>query len=153
VTNNTVTDNIWSPCVSPAVCETNAAGILIYQSNGVFVANNALATNQIGVFNGGQNSTIVSNTISNSITLIGIALVGNENTAAFNFLSHADQAAVYIQGNNNGVTGNEITDASVGVLKISGSTGNTITGNRFFATLVRVQDPAAKRPIGVAPVR
>jgi len=75
VTNNTVSDNIYSTCSSPASCPTNATGILIFQSDGVSIRNNSLATNQIGVFIGGQNSTIASNTISNSVTLIGVALV------------------------------------------------------------------------------
>jgi nitrous oxidase accessory protein NosD len=153
VTNNTVTDNVWATCTSPTACTTNAAGILIFESNGVFVANNSLATNQVGIYIGGQNSAVVSNTISNSVTLIGIAIVGDDNFAARNTLSHADQAGFYIQGNNNGVIGNQITDASVGVLKISGSTGNKIIGNTYFANLVTVQDPAAARVIGVVPVR
>ena len=62
------------------------------------------------------------------------------------------KAAVYIQGNGNRVSGNDITDAAIGVLKISGSTGSTIHNNSFFATLVTVQDPAPTRPIGVSPV-
>jgi nitrous oxidase accessory protein NosD len=153
LTNNTVTDNVWSPCVSPTVCATNATGILIFESNGVSVANNSVATNQIGIFIGGQHSTVVSNTISNSVTLIGIALVGDDDSVRDNTLFHADEAAIYIQGNNNGVMRNEITDAAVGVLKISGSAGNTIAGNTFFATLVTIQDPGAARQIAVSPVR
>jgi nitrous oxidase accessory protein NosD len=152
VTGNTVTDNVWSPCVSPTACETNATGILIYESNGISIENNSLATNQIGIFVLGDNCIAVSNAVSNSVTLIGLALVGNGNSAARNTLAHADQAGVYIQGNNNSVIGNSITDAGVGILKVSGSTGNTIMGNRFFATLVTVQDPAAARPNTVKPM-
>jgi hypothetical protein len=153
ITNNTVSDNIYSICSSAASCPTNATGILIFQSNGVSVRNNSLATNQIGVFIGGNNSVVASNAVSNSVALIGVALVGNQNSAARNTLTHADQAAIYIQGNGNRATGNDITDASIGVLKISGSTGNTIGNNTFFATLITVQDPAPTRPIGVSPVR
>jgi nitrous oxidase accessory protein NosD len=153
VANNTVADNIYSVCSSSASCPTNATGILIFESDGVSVRNNSLATNQIGVFIGGQNSIVASNTISNSLALIGVALVGDQNSAARNTLTHADQAAVYIQGNGNRVTGNDITDAAIGVLKISGSTGSTIHNNTFFATLITVQDPAPTRPIGVSPVR
>jgi hypothetical protein len=151
VTNNTVSDNIYSVCSSAASCPTNATGILVFQSDGVAVRNNSLATNQIGVFIGGQNSVVASNTISNSIALIGVALVGNDDSAVRNTLAHADQAAIYIQGNGNRVTGNNITDAAIGVLKISGSTGSTITNNVFHATLITFQDPAATRPLGVSP--
>jgi len=153
ITNNTVSDNIYSICSSSASCPTNATGILVFQSDGVAVRNNSLATNQIGVFIGGDNSVVASNTISNSVALIGVALVGNDNSSVRNTLTHADQAAIYIQGNGNRATGNDITDAAIGVLKISGSTGSTIANNVFHATLITIQDPAPTRPIGVSPVR
>ena len=96
---------------------------------------------------------IASNTIANSVTLIGVALVGNDNAVLRNTLTHADQAGIYIQGNSNRVMANEITDASVGILTVSGSTGNTVSGNIFHADLVTTQDPAAMRAIAVVPVR
>lgn len=153
LTNNTIADNVWSSCTSPTACTANATGILIFQSNGVIVRNNSLATNQVGIYVGGDNSRIAMNTISNSVTLIGVALEGNDNVVVRNTLSHADQAGIYIQGNSNRVTGNEITDASVGILTVSGSTGSVINGNTFFANLVTTQDPAAMRAIAVVPVR
>lgn len=153
LTNNTITDNVWSGCTSPTVCTANGTGILIFESNGVIVRNNSLATNQVGIYVGGDNSKVAMNTISNSVTLIGVALVGNDNVVVRNTLSHADQAGIYIQGNSNRVTTNEITDASVGILTVSGSTGNTVNGNTFYANLVTTQDPAAMRAIAVVPVR
>ncbi len=153
LTNNTIADNVWSSCTSPTACAFNATGILIFESNGVIVRNNSLATNQVGVYVGGDSSRIASNTISNSVTLIGVALVGNSNVVARNTLTHADQAGVYIQGNSNRVTDNEFIDTSVGILTVSGSTGSVIHGNSFFANLVTTQDPAAMRAIGVVPVR
>ena len=153
LTNNTVSDNIWSPCSSPDVCETNATGILVFESNSVVVRNNSLASNQIGVFNGGGSSRIAGNSIANSVTLIGIALVGDDNVARDNTLTHADEAAIYVQGNGNDVARNVITDAGIGVLKISGFSGNVISGNQFFACLIGVQDPPAKHSLGVSPSR
>jgi parallel beta-helix repeat protein len=126
---------------------------LIFESDGVIVRNNSLATNQVGIYVGGDNSRVAMNTISNSVTLIGVALVGNSNAVVRNTLSHADQAGVYIQGNSNRVTMNEIIDASVGILTVSGSTGSMINDNTFFANLVTTQDPAAMRAIAVVPVR
>jgi TusA-related sulfurtransferase len=153
VTRNTVTDNVWSPCVSPTVCAFNATGILIVQSNDISLSNNSLATNQVGVYIDGNNSTVTSNAISNSVTLIGLAIVGNDNTAARNTIVHSDQAGVYIEGNTNSATDNQITDAGIGILKVSGSTGNTITGNRFYATQITIQDPAAAQHNSVQPSR
>jgi hypothetical protein len=153
LTNNTITDNVWSSCTSPTACAFNATGILIFESNGVIVRNNSLATNQVGIYVGGDNSRVAMNTIANSVTLIGVALVGNSNVVVRNTLTHADQAGVYIQGNGNRVTGNEFIDASVGILTVSGSTGSMINDNTFFANLVTTQDPAAMRAIAVVPVR
>jgi parallel beta-helix repeat protein len=153
LTNNTIADNVWSSCTSPTACTFNATGILIFESDGVIVRNNSLATNQVGIYVGGDNSRVAMNTISNSVTLIGVALVGNSNAVVRNTLSHADQAGVYIQGNSNRVTMNEIIDASVGILTVSGSTGSITNGNTFFANLVTTQDPAAMRAIAVVPVR
>ena len=76
------------------------------------------------------------------MALDGIALVGNSNTVSSNDISSSDDAAVYIQGNNNTVFDNEFTGAAFGIFKISGSSGNNHYGNRYYATLVPVQDPA-----------
>jgi hypothetical protein len=53
VLHNTVTDNVWSPCVSLKNCSFNATGILKFQSDAVRVEHNSVATNQVGVFAGG----------------------------------------------------------------------------------------------------
>jgi nitrous oxidase accessory protein NosD len=153
VTKNTVTDNIWSPCVSPTVCSANGSGILIFQSDTIFVGNNSFATNQVGIYVIGNSSKIVSNEVSNSVTLIGVALVGNNNAARRNVIFHSDQAGVYVQGNSNSVFENQITDATAGVLVVSGSTGNNIHGNSFFADGATVQDPAVARPMTARPLR
>ncbi len=91
--------------------------------------------------------------MADSPVLIGVAVVGNDDAIVRNIVSHADQAGVYIQGNDNRVRENEITDAGIGVLKISGSTGTVINGNLFFATPITVQDPAPTKQMGVSPKR
>jgi nitrous oxidase accessory protein NosD len=60
VPHNSVTDNVWSPCVSLQNCAFNATGILIFQSDGVRVEHNSVATNQIGVYTNGQLANIES---------------------------------------------------------------------------------------------
>jgi nitrous oxidase accessory protein NosD len=70
-----------------------------------------------------------------------------------NDITHSDEAAVYVQGNGNNIQNNEITDAAIGILKISGSTGTTRSGNSFFTTPIPVQDPAPVAPIKVVPAR
>src|ERR1700686_2335449 len=81
VRRNTVTDNVWSPCVSLENCAFNATGILIFQSDDVRVEHNSVATNQIGIYGGGLRGKIESNTVSNSLVLDGIDLASDNNLA------------------------------------------------------------------------
>jgi len=153
VLRNTVTDNVWSPCVSLKNCTFNATGILIFQSDDVRVEHNSVATNQVGIFAGGQHTKIESNNISNSLVLVGIDLAGDNNLASRNDVTNSSQAAILIEGNDNKVQSNEITEAPIGILKLSGTVGNTHSGNSFFDTLIPVQDPVPAHVVHVAPQR
>lgn len=153
VLGNTVTDNVWAPCVSLANCAFNATGILVFQSDDVRVEHNSVATNQVGIFANGQNAKIDSNNISNSLVLVGIDLAGDDNLASRNDVNNSGQAAILIEGNNNKVQSNEITEAPTGILKLSGTVGNTHSGNSFFGTLIPVQDPLPAHIVHVAPQR
>jgi nitrous oxidase accessory protein NosD len=153
VSGNTVTGNVWAPCVSLTNCAFNATGILVFQSDDVRVERNSVVTNQVGIFADGQNAKIESNDISNSLVLVGIDLAGDDNLAGGNDVTNSGQAAILIEGNNNKVQNNEITEAPVGILKLSGTVGNAHSGNTFFATLIRVQDPVPAHTVHVAPQR
>lgn len=153
VSRNTVGDNVWSPCVSLTNCAFNATGILVFQSDDVLVEHNSVVTNQVSAYANGQNDTIESNNISNSVVLVGIDLAGDNNLACQNNVANSGQAAILVEGNNNRVLGNEITEAPIGILKLSGTVGNILSGNSFFATLIPVQDPVPAHTVQVAPQR
>ena len=153
VLRNTVTDNVWFPCVSLENCASNATGILIFQSDDVRVERNSIATNQIGIFAGGQRAEIGSNNISNSLILVGIDLSGNNNLASRNDVTNSGQAGILIEGNDNKVQSNDITEAPIGILKLSSTVGNTHSGNSVFDTLIPVQDPVPAHVVHVAPQR
>jgi len=153
VLRNTVTDNVWSPCVSLKNCAFNATGILIFQSDAVRVEHNSVATNQVGVFAGGQHATIDSNNVSNSLVLVGIDLAGDNNFASHNDVTNSGQAAILVEGNDNKIQSNDITEAPVGILQLSGTVGNTHARNSFFATLIPVQDPVPAHIVQVVPQR
>lgn len=153
ITGNSVANNVYSPCTSASTCPNNAAGILIFQSDGIHMEHNVLGANQVGVLVAANNAVVGSSTIFHSVALDGIAFVGNGNTASGNNVSNSDDAAVFIQGNSNTVSNNTFTGATVGVLKISGFTGNVETGNLFFATLTTVIDPAPSRNFTPMPSR
>jgi nitrous oxidase accessory protein NosD len=153
VLQNSVTDNVWSPCVSLQNCAFNATGILVFESDGVRVEHNSVATNQIAIYANGKNAGVESNNISNSLVLVGIDLAGDDGLARHNDVSNSGQAAILIEGNGNKVQGNDITEAPIGVLKLSGTTGNSQSGNLFFDTLIPVQDPAPAHVVHVVPQR
>jgi nitrous oxidase accessory protein NosD len=150
VRNNTITDNIYSACTA-TTCDTNGAGILIYNSNGIDIENNSAGSNQVGIYVGGNQSRITGNSIFNSVVLIGVALMGDQNEVTNNSITHSDQIGVYVQGNSNQIHTNKITDAQVGIYKVTGQTGNSLSGNTFFATMATVQDPAKLPKLGVVP--
>lgn len=153
VTNNAVADNVYSPCESVANCPSNAAGILIFQSDGVRVERNTVASSQVGIFIAANNGNIGGNTVLHSVALDGIALVGNANSVSNNEISSSGDAAVFIQGNNNTIFDNEFTGAAFGIFKLSASSGTNHYGNQYFATVVRVQDPATTRSLTPSPSR
>lgn len=153
VLQNSVADNVWSPCVSLQTCAFNATGILIFQSDGVRVESNSVATNQIGVYTNGNHADIESNNISNSLVLVGIDLAGDNGLARHNDVANSGQAAILVEGNNNRVQNNDVTEAPIGVLKLSGTVGNSQSGNSFFDVLIPVQDPEPAHTVHVAPQR
>jgi len=125
---------------------------LVFQSDDVRVEHNSVATNQVGVFANGQNAKIESNNISNSLVFVGIDLAGDDNLASRNDVTNSGQAAILIEGNNNKLQNNEITEAPIGIL-LSGTVGNTHSANSFFDTLIPVQDPLLSHIVHVAPQR
>jgi len=153
VENNTVTDNVWSPCISLQQCQFNATGLLVYQSDSVTVRDNTVGSNQLNVYIGGNKSRVERNRVFNSPVLVGIELAGNENEATLNRIIHCGQAGLLVQGNNNKVQGNSFTEDAIGILKVAGSTGNILFPNLFFATPVPLQDPAPQTSAQVSPVR
>ena len=125
----------------------------IHQSDDVRVEHNSVATNQVGIFAGAQNAKIQSNKISNSLVLVGIDLAGDNNLASHNDVTNSGQAALLVEGNDNKVQSNDITEAPLGILKFSGTVGNTHSGTSFFVILIPVQDPVPALIVNVVPQR
>ena len=145
IRHNTLANHIWSPCVSLESCEVKADNILVFQSDGVSVHHNVLGVAQTGVAIVGNNAKVFDNDIFDSQVFDGVELIGDDNTAERNHITHSDQAGVVIAGNSNVVRLNVINESAVGVLKIAGSVGNFIANNTFFNSPIKLQDPA---PIG-----
>lgn len=152
IEGNTAINHIWSPCVSVSQCAFVATDLLIFNSDGVTITNNTVGKSQISVGILGNNNKIQGNTIFDTDVFDGIALFGNNNKVEANTITNSGEAAVFLAGNKNRITGNKINEAPIGVLKMAGSSGNVIEGNRFVNTPTAVQDPPLGRASGGDPV-
>jgi nitrous oxidase accessory protein NosD len=144
ITRNTVSDNVFSPCISVSVCAATGEGILIFQSDNVTVERNTVDVSQVGIGVNGNHAHVFDNRVSGTLVGDGIDLLGSDSDARENRIVNSARAGVFIAGNDNDVDQNQINEADFGVLKVTGSTGNVIADNEIFNTSVKVQDPSAK---------
>jgi parallel beta-helix repeat protein len=142
VEHNAVANHVWSPCVSLQQCDFVSIGILVTGSDGVSVDQNSVGVSQVGIAISANHARVFGNRVFDSMVADGIELLGNDNDARDNRITHSDRAGIFLQGNNNEIQGNRVNEAAFGVLKITGSAGNVIANNEFFNTGVSVQDPA-----------
>jgi Right handed beta helix region len=143
IRENTVANNVWSPCTAVATCETVATDILVTQSDNVHVTDNTAGVTQVGIFVDGNSAEVRNNTVYAASVFENIRLEGNNNRADENTVSNGGDADIYLQGNNNSVSRNAISEAPIGILEATGSIGNHFVANTFFNVSVKIQDPAA----------
>jgi nitrous oxidase accessory protein NosD len=151
ITNNSVSNNFYLPCNDVSTCTTASTGILIVESDGVAINGNTLESNQLSIYVQGNKNQAQQNLVANSAVLDGITFAGDNNIATLNRVYHSDDAGVVVAGNNNQIFDNEIGDAPIGILKVSGTTGNTIIDNHVFSTFVILKDPAPNKKLAVQP--
>ncbi len=141
ILENVVTNNVWAPCTAIAACTAVATNILVTQSDGVEVSGNTAGISQVDIFIHGNNAAIESNETFATVVFDDIRVQGDQSRVRRNHVLNGAESGIFLSGNNNVVTENVITEAAIGILKETGSSGNIITGNRFFNTPVAVQDP------------
>jgi hypothetical protein len=141
ILDNVVTNNVWAPCTAVSTCTAVATNILVTQSDGVEVSGNTAGISQVNIFVHGNNAEIECNETFATFIFDGIRLQGDQSRVHQNHVLNGAESGIFLSGNNNFVTDNVITEAAIGILKETGSSGNIIAGNRFFNTPVPVQDP------------
>jgi nitrous oxidase accessory protein NosD len=141
IVENVVTNNIWAPCTAISTCTTVATNILVTQSDGVDVSGNTAGIGQVNIFIDGNDAVIERNETFATSVFDGIRLQGAQSRVSQNQALNGAESGIFLSGNNNLITNNVITEAAIGILKAAGSSGNMLTGNRFFNTPVPVQDP------------
>ena len=143
IRENVVANNVWSPCTAVASCLAVATDILVTQSDNVRVADNTAGISQVGIFVDGNNAEVRNNKVFAASVFENIRLQGNGNRAAENTVFNGGDADIYVQGNNNSVVRNSISEAPIGILEAMGSADNQFAGNSFFNVSVTIQDPVA----------
>jgi hypothetical protein len=141
ILDNLVTNNVWAPCTAVATCATVATNILVTQSDGVDVSGNTAGISQVNIFIHGSNAAIERNETFTASVFDGIRVQGDQSRVRHNQVFNGAESGIFISGNNNVITDNTINEATIGILKDTGSSGNIIAGNHFFNTPVSVQDP------------
>jgi hypothetical protein len=170
VSGNTVIDDVWGPDTSSDPADA-AAGILLFDAaSGVTVKLNTVGNTQFGIALATDTSglddgeTVTSNKVTGTRIFDGIDVCSNGNTIHGNTVSNSTESAIHLDascgvnppvggGNNNTVTNNIVSDATVGILKDTGTSNPTTTPNTFFTT--GTTDPAgtARSHVLVKPIR
>jgi hypothetical protein len=141
IVDNVVTNNVWAPCTDISTCTTVATNILVTQSDSVEVTGNTAGISQVNIFFNGNNGAIDRNESFATNIFDGIRVHGDQCRVTRNHVFSGAESGIFLSGNNNVITDNAITEAAIGVLKETGSSGNIIAGGRVFNTPVPVQDP------------
>ena len=141
IQNNTVTNNVWAPCTAVAACTAVATNILVTQSDGVIVKDNVAGVSQVGIFLHANQGQVLENRTFATSVFDGIHIEGDQAQVKRNDVFNGAQSGIFIDGNNNTVDHNVITEAGIGILKVAGAVGNVIQMNDIFGAPVAVQDP------------
>src|SRR5262249_28066239 len=107
----------------------------------------------VPIFIDGNSAHVNGNDAFSALVFDGIRLEGSQNAAQNNTVFSGAESGIFIDGNNDVVTGNTITEAAVGILKTSTSTGNVIHSNSVFDSPVKIQDPPVRIASLLSPKR
>jgi parallel beta-helix repeat protein len=144
IMDNTVSNNIWSPCVAVSTCTAVATNILVTQSDGVTVSGNSVSVSQVGIFIDANSAQLFDNQASANSVFDGIRLEGNSSYGRDNTVFNSSESGIFLDGDNNVVRNNTVTEASIGILKTTTSSGNLIQLNSIFDCPITIQDPSAR---------
>lgn len=171
LTGNTVTEDVWAPDTISDPGDA-AAGILLYDaaSGSVTVQSNTVGNTQFGIalvtdtagLDDGE--SVITNKVFETHLFDAIDVCSNSNTIKNNMIFDSGESAIHLDascgvldggssGDNNTVTGNSVTDANVGILKDLGVSGNTLTSDLFYTTVLNDPPNNARTQLPNKPVR
>ena len=141
IVGNIVTNNLWAPCTAVTACTAVATNILVTQSDSVEVSGNTAGISQVNIFVHGSDAEVDGNESFGTAVFDGIRVEGDQSRVRRNRVLNGAESGIFVSGNNNIIAENIVTEAAIGILKETGSSGNIIAGNRFFNTPIAFQDP------------
>jgi hypothetical protein len=135
IDSNTVANHVWSPCVSAEDCDFVSTNILVFGPDPLAIAppkvlRNHVTRSQVNIYIEADDSTINTNTVTDTDVWDGIYVLGDNNIVQSNTVTNSDEAGVLVDGTGNNVTKNKINEALVGVWSYSGS--NIIAPNTYY---------------------
>lgn len=149
VSQNMVTNTVWSGCLDVSNCSAVATNILVAESDGVKVSGNLLSDAQVNIFIDGNLGAVSGNQVFNSRVFDGIRIEGSNCLVSRNRITSAGEALIFIQGNENEITHNRLSDATIGILKSTGSLNNNFDHNDFQHVVIPIQDPPTNSLVGL----
>jgi len=131
IENNTIVADL-SPDASPSRCASNATGILVFESKGVYVLANSIQSLQAGILVAGNRTKISGNNFSNCSPVHGIVVLGDENEVTRNELPNGGEAAMFIRGEKNLIQINQVSGGSRGIIEVAYFWENLISDDAFI---------------------
>lgn len=134
VSNNTVSDHIYTPCDTYENCTFAGKNIIVFESDDVNVTGNTVRRSQLNIRVTGDRTSIRDNIIADAITRDAIFVVGDFNDIISNSITNASAAAIFVRGSYNTVAYNSINEARTGIEESAPSNNNVFLGNTFTNT-------------------
>ena len=134
VESNSVINHVYALCPDPETCQAVSTNVLVVDGGDVKVRKNSLGKSQVNVYLQNNGGEVSDNVIFDTDVFDGVYVLGNNNKVQTNTIFNSDEAGVFVDGNNNKVQGNTINEAPVGIIQTSASSGNNLSGNKFFNT-------------------
>lgn len=135
VENNTIAADLL-PGSPRSRCPSNTVGILVFKSDGVYVASNSVESTQMGILVVGNRSKVIGNHFPACSPVQGIAVLGDANEVTDNELPSSAEAAIFIRGEKNRIQRNRLPQGSLGILEIKSSSDNVVSDKSLVAPYV-----------------
>lgn len=128
IENNTIAADLSSKAPR---CASNSAGVLVFETNGVYVASNSVESTKTGIFVVGNRSRVIGNNFPACSPAQAIAVLGDENEIADNKLPRSSERTIFIRGEKNRTARNQVSGGLRGRIEVADFRDNLISDDAF----------------------